>query len=56
MSDFSSDHDLKVPKFKLRIGLCADGGELALDPPLPSLSAPPTPLVGSLSLSKINVF
>ena len=27
--DFSSDHDLSVPEFKLRIGLCADSSEPA---------------------------
>ena len=39
--DFGSGHDLLVHEFELRVRLCADSAEPALDSPSPSLSAPP---------------
>ena len=47
--DSGSGHDLAVPEFKPRIGLCADSAESAWDSPHLSLSAPPL-LMLSLSL------
>ena len=48
--DFGSGHDLRVPEFKPRVGLCADSVEPAWDSLSPSLSLP-TPLTLSWSLS-----
>ena len=46
-------HDLTVPDFEPRVGLCADSVEPAWDSLFPALSVPPR-LVLTLSLSKVN--